>query len=255
MMAIESAICVEALTCGPKNWKLQGMSCQLPRNQLSMILGKNGSGKTIFLKSLLGEYASDAGRIEFYRPRSQLTISWLPASQPLPFNFWVVELVEMGRFPTHRGFPSRSDRIAALESLSQLGIRHLANRRYQSLSQGERIKCQIARCLAQEPDILMMDEPCANLDIGSKIDVLQHLHRLCKQGKTVLMSHHDLHTIIGYSDHCLLLKQGKLIASGGTDTVMTPPLIEQAFGVEVQVIRHQKPGLPLLHFSKVKSHV
>ncbi len=249
-----AAVALHEFSSGPDGWKLSPMSFQLPQAQLSMVLGENGSGKTILLRSLLGDYKASAGELSFYRPRSQLTVSWLPATQTLPFDFRVIELVEMGRFPYHHGFPGRSDRIVAMESLYLLGIRDLANRRYLSLSQGEQVKVQLARCLAQDPDILVLDEPCANLDIGSKLEVLARLTALCRAGKTVIMSHHDLHSVAGYADYCCILKNGQLVTSGPTLEALQPEILEEAFRVKVTISASpeasDRPTPPLMAFTR-----
>ncbi len=187
--------------------------------ELNLVLGANGSGKTTLLRCLAGLLAAE-GRILFkgkslatYSPIERArAIGWVPSQLQLGFEMSVSELVQLGRYPWHEGYPRAHDRAQVTTSLEQLGIASLAHRSLATLSSGESQKVQIARALACEVECLILDEPCAHLDVGARYEMMRILKGLVSQGKTVLMSSHDLYLAPRFSSRFLSLRAGRVIA-------------------------------------------
>jgi iron complex transport system ATP-binding protein len=163
------------------------------------------------------------------------------------FPFALREVALMGR--TARipifGAPSRHDREVAEEMLGALGIRHLAARPYTEVSGGERQLTLIARALAQEPEILVMDEPTASLDFGNQVRVLEEVQRLARRGIAVVMSTHDPDQAFLCADQVAILHEGRLVRLGSPREVITREALRQVYGVEVEVIRIDRAGRPI----------
>jgi iron complex transport system ATP-binding protein len=178
-----------------------GVSFSLEPGQVLCLLGPNGSGKTTLFKTILRLLAPRGGRVSvsgeatdgWSRARLARVFGYVPQAQTgtVPFSLRDVALMgRTARIPTF-GAPSRHDREVAEEMLGAVGIRHLAGRPYTQVSGGERQLTLIARALAQEPSILVMDEPTASLDFGNQVRVLGEVRALARRGIAVIMSTHD----------------------------------------------------------------
>jgi len=218
------------------------LSTTLSTGSVTMILGQNGAGKTTLLHALVGVEKPTAGTI-FYgsKPLSDMKlkdlagiVAWCGDDQAIPFSFSVFDVVMMGRFPLHRGSPSAKDRDIALEKMHLTGIADLAERSVTTLSHGELRKTQIARALAQQTPVLLLDEPLANLDIAASLAICQVLRDTAKTGGTIVFSVHDLNTALHSADHVLVLKKGREAAAGTPGNVITPVLVADAFGVKAE---------------------
>jgi iron complex transport system ATP-binding protein len=166
-----------------------------------------------------------------------LVFGYVPQAQLGLFPFTVREMVLMGR-TAHVGLfggPTRRDRDAAAAALALLGIIHLADRPYTQVSGGERQLTLIARALAQEPDILVLDEPTASLDFGNQVRVLTQVRTLAEQGIAVILSTHDPDQAFLTGDPAALLHGGRVTRLGPPDEVLTPTSLREAYGVEVEV--------------------
>ncbi len=228
---------------------LNNVSLAIPAAQITVLMGPNGAGKTLLLKVLAGMLSPHEGRLEGAdglplllgdEKEWALWRTWVPSSQTLPFDFKVIDLVQMGRLSLHQGFPGATDLKASLEALRKLGIEHLKDRSFNSLSRGEQTKVDIARAIAHTASLLILDEPFANLDIDSQLHLSKVLRSLVKEGRTVLLSHHDLYSIPRLADSVAFIKQGQLIAAGPKADVFIPSLIHQVFGVQVTMCQHPK---------------
>ncbi len=183
---------------------LRDVSFTLSQGTICCLLGANGCGKTTLMRSILGVIPLLKGEILLdslpvqtlsHRQRAQ-AIAWMPQAHDGIFAFSVLDMVLMGLAPTISAFsvPGKQERLKATEQLEKLGILHLATRRWNTLSGGERQLALIARALVQQPRLLLLDEPASSLDFGHQIQLLDTLAQLKNNGMTMLMStHHPLH--------------------------------------------------------------
>ncbi|MBI5472533.1 MAG: ABC transporter ATP-binding protein [Ignavibacteriae bacterium] len=239
---------------------LREISFQVHTGEFLSILGPNGSGKTTLLRLLDRILLPHAGTITlgqrnlalFTRSELAKQIAFVPQDSGTQFPFTVMEIVLMGRAPHTRGamFESARDRAIALEMLETTDAAHLANHPITNLSGGERQRVFIARALAQQPNVLLLDEPNAHLDIAHQLEIFDLIKRLNVQtGLTVVSVSHDLNLAAAYSDRVALLVCGKLVALGTPDDVLTEQNIFDAFRAKVIVDRHpsiQAPRVSLM---------
>jgi manganese/zinc/iron transport system ATP- binding protein len=208
----------------------------IPQGTLTAIVGPNGAGKSTLLKSILGlvPVASGFSRI-LGQPVDAVRrqISYVPQRESVDWDFpvSVLDVVLMGRYG-HLGWlrrPSRKDRAAAMECLQLVGIEQLADRQIRQLSGGQQQRVFIARALAQDALVYLMDEPFAGVDAATEQSIIEILRRLRSAGKTVVTVHHDLQTAAEYYDWMVLL-QFRLIAAGPTSAVFTPDNLQKTYG-------------------------
>lgn len=226
---------------------VEDLSLVLPSASVSVVLGRNGAGKSTLLRALAGVAPLSGGSIHFehldtLRATINLhTISaaeraryaaWVPTHSAIPFAFKVLDLVILGRFAKHQGRPSRSDRCAAEAALVTVGAAALAQRSIASLSSGELARVAIARGLAAETPVLLLDEPIANLDVGAALALMQTLKTLATAGRTIVLSLHDLTAAFRFADYAACLADGQLVAAGPAKTVLSPLVIHQTFQVK-----------------------
>lgn len=225
---------------------LHGIDLALSRGEVVCLLGPNGSGKTTLLRTLLGLLPPRAGRVELLgvaparwsRAAFARHVGHVPQAHEVQFAFSAEDIVLMGRAARVGLFstPSRHDRDMAMQCLATLGVAHLASRVYTTLSGGERQLVLIARALAQEPSILVMDEPTASLDFGNQLRVLEHVDRLRGLGLAVLMSTHQPEHALRVADRVLLLAQGRVLAEGPPEPTLTVANLAALYGVPEAVI-------------------
>lgn len=204
------------------------------------ILGLNGSGKTTFLKMLGGIYRPSKGQIlwseksllSYERHHMSRIISYVPQSPQVVFDFNVFKFVALGRYCHHRSSRlTPSDLLVIEKTLSLVDCAHLKDRRISELSGGERQRIFIARSLASESNIILLDEPSANLDIKHKLEIWGLLQTLAKEGKTIITSAHDLFLCMQFCNEILVLDSGKKIQSGPPQLVLTNSLLQSVFGI------------------------
>lgn len=228
---------------------LHGVSFSLSPGSICCLLGTNGSGKTTLMRSILGLLPLCAGQvlidnvdISQMRARERArAIAWVPQAHDSVFTFHVLDMVLMGLSPNISTFsqPSRRERDIALAQLDILGIAHLASRSYTTLSGGERQLTLIARALAQQSRLLLLDEPASSLDFGHQIRLLDTLQHLRQRGITLLMAtHHPLHAL-AIADTILSVEPDGTIAQGEPRTQLQPSKLAGLYGVTAtQIHRH-----------------
>lgn len=235
---------------------LHRIEIKVDRRTLVALIGPNGSGKSTLLKIagglLRGEGASvviEGKSIDdlSYRDVARL-ISWVPQRAEQVFAMTVREMVRVGRYRVQRPLrplpDSEESRIdSALEST---GIGHLANREVDTLSGGEWQRALIARAVAQDTPILLLDEPVASLDLRYQDEVYLLLRRLASAGRLILVADHHLEVAASYADRTLLLEAGKIVADGPPGDVLTSEKIASVFGVELDVFPDPVTGSPRL---------
>ena len=226
---------------------LQDVDLQLQPGELVALLGANGSGKTTLLRLLSGALRADSGVVEVAgRPLGEWRrmalaqrVAVLPQHLELPEGFRVAELVAMGRAPhARRLFGSTADDERAVErALLDADARDLAERYPHELSGGERQRVLVAMALAQEPELLLLDEPTLHLDLAHQVALLRQLRRLHAQRRlTVLAVLHDLNLAAAFAPRVVLLHQGRVAADGASEDVLTPETIAGVFGVRMEPV-------------------
>jgi len=236
---------------------IDGIDLKIPTNKISVIIGSNGCGKSTLLKTLArlikpvsGDIVIDGKKITTI-PSKQLAqvLGLLPQSPVVPEGITVLDLVSRGRFP-YQGFfkgMSKEDFQAVEEALEIMGIAELANRSVDELSGGQRQRVWIAMALAQQTDILLLDEPTTYLDISYQVEILDLLTDLNrKRGTTIVMVLHDINLSARYADYIFALRKGKLITQGSPHKVITPELIDEVFGLNCQVIKDPVSHSPFI---------
>jgi iron complex transport system ATP-binding protein len=244
---------VEALAFGyPGNPVGRDVSFALDAGQVLCLLGPNGGGKTTLFKTILRLLPRTTGRVtvsgeaidDWPRRKLARVFGYVPQAQLGTFPFSLREVVLMGRTAhvSTFGTPSRRDRDVADAMLETLGIERLASRPYTEVSGGERQLTLIARALAQEPDILVMDEPTASLDFGNQVRVLAQVEALARRGIAVIMSTHDPDQAFLCADRVAILHAGRLARLGAPGDVITRESLREVYGVEVDVMRLGRGG-------------
>lgn len=222
------------------------LSCTVERGEWVALIGPNGAGKTTALRAIAGllDYDGDVGVLTrdartLARKELARQIALVPQVPVIPGDISVRAYVLLGRTP-HLGYfgsEGRSDHRAVDAALEQLDLVPLAERRLDTLSGGERQRATLARALAQDAPVLLLDEPTASLDMGRQQQVLEIVDRLrARRGLTVLSTMHDLTLAGQYADRLLLLDGGRLVAAGTADEVLTRALITEHYGAEVEVV-------------------
>jgi len=234
---------------------LQDIELSIGAGEKVGLLGPNGSGKTTLLKVASGVLRPGRGEVllggialsRLSRRQIAQMVAVVPQQFQIPFAFAVEEVVLLGRTPFLRPLAGESegDRHATQKAMRLTGIEHLARRIFNELSGGERQRVIMAMALAQEPKLLLLDEPTANLDINHRVEILELVSRLNReQGLTVVAAMHDLNLASLYFDRLVVLKGGTIFADGPPRTVLTCELVRQVFGASVWVGPHPVAGVP-----------
>jgi iron complex transport system ATP-binding protein len=224
---------------------LAGLDLTLERGELLLLAGRNAAGKTTLLRAAAGLAQPDAGSITLGgRPLASLRrrelgrrVAFVPQETGVPFPFTAGQLVLLGRTP-HLGllaFESKADVVVAEAALARLGLEALADRSVLELSGGERQLVQLARALAQDAQLLLLDEPTAHLDLAHRALVLGCLRELTREGRTVLVVSHDL-AAASHANRVAFLAEGRIAAVGPPEQVIQPDALQASFGVAAEVL-------------------
>ncbi|MGH2427286.1 MAG: ABC transporter ATP-binding protein [Candidatus Limnocylindria bacterium] len=230
---------------GGRQQVLRGVDLALRRGELVALLGPNGSGKTTLLRCVAGTLLPDGGEISLFgralpswsRMALARRVAVLPQALELPEGFRVGELVEMGRLPhaSRRFAASVEDTDAIARALADADALELVDRHPHDLSGGERQRVLIAMALAQEPDLLLLDEPTLHLDVAHQAALLATIERLrARRGLTVLAVLHDLNLARAHAPRVIVLADGRAVAGGPPDEVLRPDLVRDLYGVAVE---------------------
>jgi iron complex transport system ATP-binding protein len=233
---------------------LAGLSLQVATGERLALLGPNGSGKTTLLKLVSGILIPSDGLVLINErsphsiPRRELarTIGMVPQEFVVPFSFTVREIVELGRTPYVGSLGSYRpvDRRHVDEAIETTGITHLSNRIFNELSGGERRRVMIAMALAQEPEILLLDEPTQQLDISRQGEVLDLVSELnVSKGLTIVAAIHDLNLAARYFERLVVLDAASVAADGTPETVLKPDFLQKVYGGPIEV-RVAPQGVP-----------
>ncbi len=236
---------------------VNGIDVVIPSNEISVIIGANACGKSTLLKTLArlikpvsGEIVLDGKQISSIGSKQLArSLGLLPQSPVVPEGIMVSDLVARGRFPyqTFLKGMDKKDYEAVEEALDIMGITELANRSVDELSGGQRQRVWIAMALAQQTDILLLDEPTTFLDIAYQIEILDLLTDLNRRRKTtIVMVLHDINLSARYADHIFAVHKGRLVAQGKPAEVITEAMMKQVFGLNCAVIKDPVSGSPFI---------
>ena len=225
---------------------LDAATFALAAGSLTAVLGPNGSGKSTLLRTLVGLERPESGRVLFrgtpirQLPRRDVArrVAFLPQDTRCDFAFTVEEMVDMGRHP-HRGrfeARTREDRDAVEQAIALCDLRGLRHRTVDRLSGGERQRVAIARCLATRPDVIVLDEPTAHLDLEHTLDILSLCRDLTTAGTTIAFATHDLDSVLRYATAAVLLSAGRVCGSGTPAGVLTADACRDVFAVRSELV-------------------
>ncbi|MBU6427906.1 MAG: ABC transporter ATP-binding protein, partial [Cyanobacteria bacterium REEB65] len=234
---------------------VQGIDLEVAAGDIVGLIGPNGAGKSTLLSTLAGLLPPTAGTILLAgQPLGALTprqrakqLAILPQEATEDDALTVEELAEFGRTPHLDLFgPAGVDRRAVDEALQRSGIHSLAARRLGTLSGGQRQRARIAMALAQQPLVLLADEPATALDLGGQLDLMGLLSELAASGLGILAVMHDLNLAAQYCSRLVLVAEGGVLAAGPPQAVLTKSIIARAYRANVQVAQHPQTGAPYL---------
>lgn len=241
-----------------KNEILHGVDFAAERGQLIAVLGPNGAGKSTLFRCLLGLYGSyrgsitiDGREVKTLQPREiAAKVAYIPQTHTPTFHYTVLEMVLMGTTHRVRGLQSPGEKELAIArgALAQVGIADMERRCYGRLSGGEQQLVLIARALAQQTELLIMDEPTSSLDYGNQLRVMQRVKGLAQQGYTILLSSHNPQQALLFADRILALYEGVICADGAPEEVITAELLEMLYGIKTRLTVSEEGRLivPLL---------
>lgn len=225
---------------------LKNLTFSVPKSDFFIIIGPNGSGKTTLMKVISGILKPQKGRLEIlnrsighYNLKALArTIAFVPQMVTVDFPFTVIEMVLMGRSPYlgMLGLEHEKDMEIAKQAIAFTGVEHLTHRKLDQLSGGEQQRVFIARAICQEPDVILLDEPTASLDLAHQVRVMDLMEKLkVEKGVTVVMVSHDVNLAAMYGDQLLLLSNGQIVCQGLPDEVLTFQTLEEAYGCTLLV--------------------
>jgi iron complex transport system ATP-binding protein len=234
---------------------LDGVDLAIGHGEMVGLVGRNGAGKTTLLRVASGVLRPARGVLRVggrdartvARRAFAREVAVVAQENAIPFAFGVLEVVLMGRSP-HLGllaFEGRADRDRAEAALARLGIAHLARRSILEISGGERQLVMVARALAQDAPVLLLDEPTAHLDLAHRVRVLALARELSREGRAVLAVSHDLSLLARFADRFALLADGR-VECGAPEALLVPDRLRSAFGVEAEVVRGADGALAIL---------
>ncbi len=215
---------------------------ELPAGQRTAIIGPNGAGKSTLVKAAMGLIGSSSGYTLIYgKPldKQRHNIAYVPQRESVDWNFpiSVMDVALMGRYPHLRLFqrPSRKDKDTAREALRQVGMDRYADRQISQLSGGQQQRVFLARALAQEPEIYLLDEPFAGVDAATESLIFQKLAELRSRNKTVVVIHHDLQSVPDNFDWVMMLNL-RMVAFGPIDTTFTDENLQKTYGGRLNIL-------------------
>jgi iron complex transport system ATP-binding protein len=259
-MSQETAIVATEIRAGyGRRTVLHDFSFSLARGEIVSLIGPNGSGKSTLLKALAGLVPLRRGHVSFWgqdartlSPRELARqVAFVPQGTIAPLGLTVEEVVSQGRFPHRASFflvVDHKHQDAVEDALQRTALLPLRHRLVTALSGGECQRVWLAAALAQEPTLLLLDEPTSHLDIAYQLDLLELIVRLNREKNlTVLMALHDLNLAARFSHRVIALTAGRIVAHGSPQQVFTPALLSEVFGVSVSFAQIPGISVPILY--------
>jgi iron complex transport system ATP-binding protein len=231
---------------------LETVSARAPAGSLVGLVGPNGAGKTTFLRTVNGTLSPAVGTVrvgeepveDLDRKALARQVATVPQDTAVGFDFDVHQVVTMGRYPHRPRFGTDPNPEAVDRAIDRVGVRHLANRSVSTVSGGERQRVLLARALAQDAPVLVLDEPTASLDVTHAVETLALVADLVADGRTAVVAIHDLDLAARFCDRLVLLAGGRIIARGPPREVLTESTVATAFGGDPAVVDHPITGAP-----------
>lgn len=240
----------------PTWWCLSGVNIDFRLGELVGLVGPNGAGKTTLMRALIGHLQPSAGEVtldgralhRFSRLELARRIGYLPQDVRSSFSFTCQEVVAQGRYPHlgPLGVLGRADREIVWRAMEWTNTQAFARRPIEDLSGGERQRVLLASVLAQGSPFMLLDEPTAALDLHHQVDVFERISQLAHEGYGVIMITHDLNLAAQYCDRLVVLHEGRVVAEGGPETVMTEPVLKKVYETELIVERNPVTGSPMV---------
>jgi iron complex transport system ATP-binding protein len=236
---------------------VEDLSLEIPDGAVTVLVGANACGKSTLLRGLARLLTPERGTVLLdghdihRRPTREVAVmlGLLPQTPVAPEGITVADLVARGRHPHQRWYRqwSSDDEAVVAEALRRAGIVELADRPVDELSGGQRQRAWIALALAQDTELLLLDEPTTYLDLAHQVEVLDLVRTLNRRnGRTVVMVLHDLHLASRYADHLVAMRSGTIVAAGPPTEIVTSDLVREVFGLDAQVISDPLTGTPLV---------
>ncbi|SPO54141.1 iron-dicitrate transporter subunit; ATP-binding component of ABC superfamily; KpLE2 phage-like element [Pseudomonas sp. JV551A1] len=234
---------------------VKGLSFAPPAGKVTALIGPNGCGKSTLLKALAGIIRPSAGSVlvdgsPLPRLKNQelaRRVSFLPQVLPIPEGVSVRQLIAYGRSP-HNSFWGRlsgTDKGHVDQAIERMELEALADRPLSDLSGGQRQRAWLAMVLAQDTEVVLLDEPTTYLDICHQVELLDLMQDLASEGKTVITVLHDINQACRYADHIAVMRSGILVANGSPAEIMSIDLVKEVFEVQVQIINEPVSGTPM----------
>ncbi|WP_153124391.1 metal ABC transporter ATP-binding protein [Peribacillus tepidiphilus] len=228
---------------------LKNVSFSVPEGKLIGIIGPNGAGKSTLIKAILELIPSISGEVKIFGDsykKSRKLVGYVPQRESVDWDFPTnaLDVVTMGRYG-HLGWfkkPGAKEKKIALECLEKVGMGAFADRQISQLSGGQQQRVFLARALAQDAELYFMDEPFVGVDAMTEKAIIGLLNELKRQGKTVLVVHHDLNTVKEYFDWVMLLNQ-ELIAIGPTEEIFTKDYLQKTYGGKLTMLEAENQPL------------
>lgn len=267
-MILLNSIATENLTIAYENTLVvNGLNMQLPKGKITVIIGPNGCGKSTVLKAvgrllkpksgLVCLNGEDIRRLTTREVARKMAV--LPQSPQAPAGLTAGELVAYGRFPYQQGLGQLKpeDKKIISWALEVTKLSELENMAVDNLSGGQRQRVWIAMALAQQTDLILLDEPTTYLDLSYQLEVLELLYRLNReQGRTIVMVLHDLNLAARFADYMLAVRCGTIICHGTPEEVMSPKVLRETFGIDAKIITDPGTGRPAcISYNLMKKNV
>lgn len=250
-------LCVHSLSVGyDKTDIVQSVDLAIATGQLTALVGPNGCGKSTLLKAIARILNPTAGRVmlgsraihEMPTREVAKQMALLPQGPIAPEGLTVQELVAQGRFPHQSLFNrwSADDSRAVAQAMADTDVEQFAHRLVSSLSGGQRQRCWLAMVLAQETEIILLDEPTTFLDLKVQVDVMSLLSRISRtRGRTLLVVLHELNIAAAFADQMVMMREGQIICEGNPESVMTAENIQRVFDLKATVMQTPVSGVPI----------
>lgn len=225
---------------------LKNINLKAQKGELITLIGPNGSGKSTLLKCINNYLKADQGKLEvkgqrienFSKRELAQIIAYVPQAAENDFNLNVFETVLMGRKAHSSWKPTQKDKKIAAEVIAEIGLEEIAFKEIRKLSGGQKQKVFIARAAAQQAELILLDEPTNNLDLKHQLEVFNLIREEVKNGKTAIVTMHDLSLVSRFSDRIIMLKDGRVF-SDGNESSLSAAKINSVYGVEVSLKEHR----------------
>lgn len=235
---------------------VKDLNLDIPKGKITTIIGSNGCGKSTILKTIARIIQAKSGdifvnniNIKEQSPKDLAKVmAVLPQSPQAPSGLTVEELIAYGRFPHQKGFGKmrKEDEDIVTWALKSTGIEDFRERPMEALSGGQRQRAWIAMALAQQTEILILDEPTTYLDLAHQLEILKLLEELNrKQGTTIIMVIHELNNAARFADHMIGVKKGKVVCQGTAHEVMTKENLKELFNIDAEIVEDPRNNKPV----------